>query len=296
VAGPDKPAAAPDPDGTQLPDRSGRPVEFVQSLERGLAVIRAFDADSPALTVSDVARITQLTRAAARRFLLTLVDLGYIRSDGRMFALTPRVLELGYAYLGSISLPEVALPHMERLVAEVHESCSVSVLDATDIVYVARVPTRRIMTVAITVGTRFPAYATSMGRVLLSGLDEAALEHYLSTTERHKLTPTTVTDPDALRSVIMQVRLDGWCLVDQELEVGLRSLAVPIHGAGGEVVAALNVSAPASRDSAEGARQALLPALQATAKAVSADLAITERSSSGTASARRRHGNHTLGD
>ena len=136
--------------------------DFVQSLERGLAVIRAFDADHPQLTLSEVARATGLTRAAARRFLLTLVELGYVRTDGRLFALRPRVLELGYAYLSSLSLPEVALPHLEALVAEVHESSSLSVLDGEDVVYVARVPTKRIMTVAISVGTHFPAYATSM--------------------------------------------------------------------------------------------------------------------------------------
>ena len=146
----------------------GRAPHFVQSLERGLAVIRAFDEHNVELTLSDVARSTGLTRAAARRFLLTLADLGYVRTDGRWFSLSPRVLELGYAYLSSLSLPEVAEPHMERLVAEVHESSSVSVLDGEDIVYVARVPTSRIMTVSINVGTRFPAYATSMGRVLLA--------------------------------------------------------------------------------------------------------------------------------
>ena len=152
----------------------GRAPHFVQSLERGLAVIRAFDEHNPELTLSDVARSTGLTRAAARRFLLTLADLGYVRTDGRWFSLSPRILELGYAYLSSQSLTEVAEPHLERLVAEVHESSSVSVLDGEDIVYVARVPTSRIMTVSINVGTRFPAYATSMGRVLLAAFERRA--------------------------------------------------------------------------------------------------------------------------
>jgi IclR family pca regulon transcriptional regulator len=146
---------------------------YVQSLQRGLAVIRAFDAGHPELTLSEVARLCGLTRAAARRFLLTLADLGYVRTDGRLFSLTPRVLELGYAFLSSLTLPEVAEPHLERLVAEVRESSSLSVLDGDDIVYVARVPTSRIMTVAINVGTRFPAYATSMGRVLLAALPDS---------------------------------------------------------------------------------------------------------------------------
>src|SRR5665647_13762 len=140
--------------------------DFVQSLERGLAVIKAFDAEDRELTLSDVARKTGLTRAAARRFLHTLVTLGYVRSDKRMFSMRPRVLELGYAYLSGLSLPEVAQPHLEELTAAVHESTSISVLDGDMVVYVARVAAKRIMAVGITVGTRFPAYATSMGRVL----------------------------------------------------------------------------------------------------------------------------------
>jgi IclR family pca regulon transcriptional regulator len=175
----------------------------VQSLERGLAVIRAFDGEHPRLTLSDVSRRTGLTRAAARRFLLTLVALGYVHNDGREFTLRPRVLDLGFAYLSSMGLPEVALPHMETLVADVHESSSMSVLDGSDVVYVARVPTRRrIMTVSIAVGTRFPAYATSMGRVLLADLDEDALGEYLATTELTKLTATTVHDETRLRRVL----------------------------------------------------------------------------------------------
>src|SRR4051812_49130784 len=214
--------------------------DFVQSLERGLAVIRAFDADHPQLTLSEVARATGLTRAAARRFLLTLVELGYVRTDERLFSLRPRVLELGYAYLSSLSLPEVALPHLEALVAEVHESSSLSVLDGEDVVYVARVPTKRIMTVAISVGTHFPAYATSMGRVLLAAQPDAWLDEYLATAELRPLTRRTVTDPAKLRAVVLRARAQGFTLVDQELEEGLRSLAVPIHGDDGRVVAAMN--------------------------------------------------------
>ena len=167
---------------------------FVQSLERGLAVIRAFGPEDPELTLSDVARRTGLTRAAARRFLLTLADLGYVRSDGRLFALTPRVLDLGYAYLSSLSLPEVAEPHLERLAAEVRESSSVSVLDGDEIVYVGRVPTSRIMRVAINVGTRFPAYATSMGRVLLAALEPDELDAYLARAEIRPLTARAIAD------------------------------------------------------------------------------------------------------
>jgi IclR family pca regulon transcriptional regulator len=249
-------------------------VHFVQSLERGLAVIRAFGADRPQLTLSEVARETGLTRAAARRFLLTLCDLGYVRSDGRLFSLTPRVLELGYAFLSSLSLTEVAEPHLERMVAEIHESSSVSVLDGDDIVYVARVPTSRIMRVSINVGTRFPAYATSMGRVLLAGLPEPALEEYLARVELHRLSSHTVRTAAALRREVGRVRAQGWAMVDQELEEGLRSIAAPVHDRSGRVVAAANVSAHASRWSAEALRRDLLPQLLATAERIEADLRV----------------------
>src|SRR5690349_20588165 len=202
--------------------------EFVQSLERGLAVIRAFDADHPELTLSEVARATGLTRAAARRFLHTLVNLGYMRSDGRRFALRPKILELGYAFLSSQTLPEVAAPYLEQLVEKVHESSSVSVLDGAEVVYVARVPTKRIMTVAISVGTRFPAFATSMGRVLLAGQSDDWLAGYLLSTPLTSLTARTIDDPTRLRAELARIRRQGWALVDQELEEGLRSVAAPI--------------------------------------------------------------------
>jgi IclR family transcriptional regulator, pca regulon regulatory protein len=251
-----------------------RAPHFVQSLERGLAVIRAFDAEHPELTLSDVARATGLTRAAARRFLLTLCDLGYVHTDGRRFALSARVLELGYAYLSALTLPEVATPHLERLVAEVRESSSVSVLDGDDIVYVARVPTSRIMRVAINVGTRFPAYATSMGRVQLAGLPEAQLDAYLERAELRRLTAHTVAEPGALRVELDRIRAQGWALVDQELEEGLRSIAAPIRDGSGAVVAAVNVSAHASRASREAVRKTLLPPLLAAARRIEADLRV----------------------
>jgi IclR family pca regulon transcriptional regulator len=249
-----------------------RSTDFVQSLERGLAVIRTFDAEHPDLSLSDVARATGLPRAAARRFLLTLVDLGYVRSDGKLFSLRPRILELGYAYLSSIALPDVAQPHLESLAAKVHESCSLSVLDSGDIIYVARVPTRRIMTVAINVGTRFPAYATSMGRVLLAALPAAEQADYLANTELRHLTPKTISDPTKLAATLARIATAGYALVDQELEVGLRSIAVPVHDADHKVVAALNVSMHVGRGSADAARRELLPHLRDTAAAIEADL------------------------
>jgi IclR family transcriptional regulator, pca regulon regulatory protein len=254
-----------------------RSSDFVQSLERGLAVIRAFDADHAELTLSDVARATDLTRAAARRFLHTLVDLGYVRTDGRLFALRPRVLELGYSFLSSMSLPELALPHMEQLSATIKESCSVAVLDADDIVYVARVVTRRIMTVAINVGTRFPAYATSMGRVLLAHQPDDWLDHYLSVTQLDPITPKTVTDPAELRRDLERVRAQGYCVVDQELEIGLRSLAVPIRAASGQVIAAMNVSLHVSRGSIDAARREMLPLMQDCAGAIETDFGMRDR-------------------
>jgi IclR family pca regulon transcriptional regulator len=255
--------------GSPGPQRGG---EFVQSLERGLAVIRAFDAEHPELTLSDVARATGLTRAAARRFLLTLLELGYVRTDGRAFSLRPRVLELGYSYVSSIGLPEVAQPHMEALVAQVHESCSLSVLDGRDIVYVARVPTHRIMAVVITVGTRFPAYATSMGRVLLAGLAPDALDEYLSGAQLVALTPKTIADETQLRRALKRVAGAGYAMVDQELEVGLRSIAVPVR-VKGQVAAALNVSMHVGQRTADSARREILPLLRDTARVIEDDLA-----------------------
>lgn len=246
--------------------------DFVQSLERGLSVIRAFDSVRPELTLSEVATATGMTRAAARRFLLTLAELGYVRSDGRRFSLTPRVLQLGYAYLSGLTLPEVAEPHLKALVAEVNESSSVSVLDDTEVVYVARVPTRRIMTVTITVGTRFPAYATSMGRVLLAGLSDEDFEKYLAGARLDRLTSRTVNSVEALRTEIVRVRSQGWALVNQELEEGLRALAAPIRGRSGRVVAAVNVSSHASRTSMETMRREMLPPLLAAARSIEADL------------------------
>jgi len=244
----------------------------VQSLDRGLAVVRAFDAEHHELTLSDVARVTGLTRAAARRFLHTLVALGYVRTDGRLFALRPRVLELGHIYLSALRLPEIARPHMEELALLVRESCSLSVLDGGEVVYVARVNGTQIMASMISVGTRFPAYATSMGRVLLAHSDAGWLADHLAGTRMEPITRNTITDPATLATALARVRADGYCLVDQELEEGLRSIAVPVRDAAGAVVAAMNVSAHVSRGGPEVLR-AELPALRETADLVTAAVA-----------------------
>ena len=247
--------------------------QFVQSLARGLAVIRAFDNQNPRMTLSDVAKRTDLSRATARRFLLTLADLGYVRTDGRTFELTPAVLALGYSFLSSLTLPQLAQPHLELLSAEVHESTSAAILDAGDIVYVSRIPAKRIMSVAITVGTRFPAYATSMGRVLLAGLPAPDLRRYLDAVDVAPLTATTLSSSAGLEAELDSVRHQGWAVVDQELEIGLRSMAAPIRDAAGTVVAAINVSMRAKLGDGLDQVDAIRPHLLATAAAISADVA-----------------------
>jgi IclR family transcriptional regulator, pca regulon regulatory protein len=245
---------------------------FLQGLERGLAVIRAFSADAPSLTLSEVARAVGITPATARRILLTLEELGYVRSDSRRFSLTPRVLALGWAYLSSLDLGELAGPFMEELSAKTRESCSIATLDLPDIVYVARVPTSRIMTVALGVGARLPAYPTSMGRVLLADLADDELTAYLSTLQAESLTDRTVTSPDKLRATIDRARTDDYALVDQELELGLRSIAAPIRNARGRTIAALNVSAHASRSTPTSLRADVLPHLRSTAAQITTAL------------------------
>ncbi|GAB3520355.1 IclR family transcriptional regulator domain-containing protein [Arthrobacter monumenti] len=256
--------------------------QYVQSLARGLSVIRAFDSDSPEMTLSEVARKTGLTRATARRFLLTLVELGYVRTDGRLFVLTARVLELGYSYLSGLSLPEIAQPHLEQLSIDLHESTSASVLDGHEIVYVARVPTRRIMTVGINLGTRFPAYATSMGRVHLAALSPGQLDDYLAAAELKPLTSNTVHEPERLREVLGRVRRQGYALVDEELEAGLRSIAAPVRDRSGRVTAAINVSAQTSGVTVESIVSDYLPRLLKTVSAIEADLLAATPSGTGT--------------
>lgn len=247
------------------------PADFVQSLERGLAVLKCFDATHVSMTLSQVAQRTGLTRAAARRFLLSLETLGYVRLDERLFTLTPRVLELGYAYLSTLPLHDVAQPHLDSLTATVHESSSLAVLDRHEVVYVARAAAPRITAVTISVGTRLPAYATSLGRVLLAGLRRPALEEYLASVRPKPLTGRTVTDPGELRRAIDVVRAQGYAVVDQELESGLRSAAAPVRDRFGTVTGAVNVSTLADRVSLEVLRRRLIPALLAAAARIDAD-------------------------
>lgn len=246
--------------------------DVVDAVARALTLLEAFDAEHPTMTVSGAAELTGLTRATARRILLTLVRQGFAAQTDAGFRLTPRVLRLGYAFLSTMPVAERAQPHMRALADRVRESCSVATLDGGDIVYLARVPASRSMTITLGVGARLPAYPTSMGRVLLAALDEPALEHYLSTTPLEALTPHTITDPEALRAELDRVRADGYALVDQEREEGVRSAGAPLRGTRGEVVAALNVSVNAARVSMERLSGEVVPLLLETAAAVSADL------------------------
>jgi IclR family pca regulon transcriptional regulator len=241
----------------------------VQSFARGLSVIRAFNAERPSMTLSEVAAEAGLTRAGARRILLTLNQLGYVAAEGRQFRLTARILDLGFAYLSSMPFWDLAEPIMEALVDEVHESSSASVLDGTDIVYVLRVPTHKIMTISLGPGSRLPAYCTSMGRVLLSGLDDAEVDSVLRRSKIEARTTQTITDRSELRRVIAEVRHRGWALVNQELEEGLISISAPIRDRNGRILAALNVSGQANRTSPQQMVKRFLPPLRAAANRLS---------------------------
>jgi IclR family transcriptional regulator, pca regulon regulatory protein len=242
---------------------------FVQSFARGLAVIRSFDAQTPSQTLSEVAARTGLTRAGARRILLTLGHLGYVQTQDRRFSLMPRILDLGFAYLSSQPLWHVAEPEIEALVEEVKESSSVSVLDGSEIIYVIRVPTHKIMSINLGIGSRLPAHCTSMGRVLLSGLSPSELDARLAAHPPTALTPRTIVDVNVLASTILQARTNGWCLVNQELELGLVSLAAPITDRSGKIVAALNISGQYNRTPPKYMREKALPLLLKAAQKIS---------------------------
>ncbi|EPD56884.1 IclR family transcriptional regulator domain-containing protein [Streptomyces sp. HGB0020] len=248
--------------------------EFVESLARGLTVLTAFGEGRAELTLTDVAKATGLARATARRALITYEHLGLVRARDRVFELTPRVLSLGYPPLSRTSLPGIAAPHMAELARHVHESTSLAVLSGADIQYTARVATSRIMSVNITVGTRLPAYATSMGRVLLADLPAA--DRPLPRPLR-PFTPHTLTDPDALARLLDTVRTRGHALTDQELEEGLRSIAVPVRDRTGRAVAALNVATHVARHTVEECERDLLPALRTTADRIEEDLRVAGR-------------------
>ncbi len=243
-------------------------------MARGFAVIKAFSSQPESLTIADVSRRTGFSRAVSRRFLLTLVELGYVADADGLFRLTPRVLELGYTYLSTNPLAGVAQPVMEEVVGALHESCSVSVLDADDIVYVARVPAKRIMAINLAVGSRLPAHPTSMGRVLLAALPPDALDAYLGRVSLRALTDRTITRPAELRRILDEVRERGWAMVDQQVEVGVRSVAAPIRDRSGRTIAAINVSSHASRVNLKEMRARHLPLVIEAARRISVSLGV----------------------
>jgi IclR family pca regulon transcriptional regulator len=238
---------------------------YVQSFARGLSVIRSFSAAAPSQSLTDVAAKTGLDRAGARRILLTLQALGYVAQEGRQFRLTARILDLGYAYLSTTPLWNLAEPVMEDLVREVQESCSISVLEGTEIVYILRVPTSQIMAINLAIGSRLPAWCSSMGRVLLAGLPPEQLAQVIAQSDLTPRTRFTETAPTRLGKIMAQVRADGHAVVNQELEEGLCSIAVPLFDRAGNVIAAMNLSGNANRVSPAQMTRKLLPSLKSAA-------------------------------
>ena len=248
--------------------------DFIEALARGLDVIRAFGPHRPTMSLSEVAIATELARPTARRMLLTLEELGYVRSAQGRFSLTPRVLELGMAYIGSTSIWDIARPHMEQLVSHTHESSSLAQLDGSDIVYVARVAVPKIITLAVTIGTRFPALQTSLGKVLLSALSLDELERVLAQPGRSGITPLWQPSIEERNRVLCEVRTRGWALTDEHLAHGIRSIAAPVRDGSSHVVAAINVTVHAAETSIEVLTVQYLPLLLQTAQAISADWAL----------------------
>jgi IclR family transcriptional regulator, pca regulon regulatory protein len=256
-----------------MPPRAAQESHYVRALDRGLTIITAFNAERPELSVSDVAEITGITRAAARRFLLTLLDLGYVSSGGRTFTLTPKVLELGYSYLSVLSLPEIARPYMSALVEEVGQGVSIAVLDGTESVNVGRVEkTDSLVRVSVPVGTRLPAFCNSMGRVLLAALSAEDLDRYFEAAVLEPRTPRTITDPEKLRKQLRKEAQRGYAVINQELEEGLISIAVPLHNLHSEVVAAMNLTMHAMRPEVRVMERDYLPPLKAAADKIDAAL------------------------
>ena len=254
------------PPTAQLDGFRGDP-NFMTSLARGLLVIQAFSTRKRQLSISQLSKKTGLSRASVRRCLYTLSKLGFAGSDdGRNFFLKPRVLALGHSYLSSMPLATAAQPALEHVSHILHESCSIATLDALDIIYVARANVTRIMSIDLGVGSRLPAFCTSMGRVLLANLPPQELESTLQKIEFTRYTDRTVTSVEKLRLVLSTVRRDGYSIVDQELELGLRSMAVPIQNPTGRVVAALNVGTHAQRAGTQEMLSRFLPHLRAAAQ------------------------------
>lgn len=247
--------------------------DFMTSLARGLAVVQAFQERKRHLTIAQISHRTEIPRAAVRRCLHTLIKLGYATTDGRTYSLLPKVLTLGHAYLSSTPLAVSAQPYLDRMSEQLHEACNMATLEGEDILYIARsATTQRLISVDLSVGGRLPAYCTSMGRILLSALDDATLREYLLNVDLQPKTSKTLTNREELAQCLEQVRQQGWCIVDQELEQGLRSIAVPVYDASGQVLAALNVSTHAGRVSRSELEQRFLPIMLAASRDLSSQL------------------------
>ena len=267
---PTMPASA---DPADIHRRPGEDKEFMTTLARGLAVLGSFGAGRAEMTLSEAAAASALSRATARRVLRTLTELGYVNQSGRKFSLAPRILELGFAYLSTQSWIDRAEPLMKELSHALRESCSAAILQGNEIVYVARMPApHRLMSTTIAIGTRLPAFHTSLGRAQLGFLDEADLRARLAATTVVGYTPRTIVDPDALVARIAADHAQGYSIVDEELEKGLRSLAVPIVTRGGDNIGAINLSAHSSRTSRAELRDQFLPRLSAVAREISRSL------------------------
>lgn len=246
--------------------------EYVRSVERGLAALRCFTVENPSRTVSELAAETGLSRAVARRIVITLQQLGYVGTDGREYFLLPRVLELGYAYLSSSGFSEVARPHLEEMNRAIGEACSVGVLSDRDVIYVARAQSRRVMTMSLGIGARLDALPTAVGRVLLAGMPDDEIQRLLEAAPILAHTSLTVTDAGRLMELIREIREQGWAISDQELEIGIRTASAPILSEDGTVVAAVNVATHSSRISLAELADEVLPQVRATAVAIGDDL------------------------
>ncbi len=251
---------------TKTPREAPEDKEFMATLARGLAVLGCFGKQRPTMTLSEAATAAQLSRATARRILRTLVELGYVTQNGRDFSLSPNILKLGFAYLATQSWIERAQPLLKELSERLHEFASAAILEGAEIVYVARVPTRRIMSASIAVGSRLPAFHTALGRVMLGYLDEAELWRRLKSLRVDAYTPSTITDLQALFDRVRADHEQGFAIVDEELERGLRALAVPVVDRQGQAIGAINLSTHSARTTRNEMRDHFLPALRAVAE------------------------------
>jgi len=256
------------PDGQE--NSVAKDKEFMLTLAKGLAVLNSFGRDRPTMTLSQAAQCVDLSRATARRVLHTLVKLGYVEQNGRQFAPSPRMMQLGFTYISSQSWIERAVPLMKDLSERVHEACSAAILEGTEIIYVARIPARRIMSATLAVGSRLPAFHSSMGRIQIGFLDEAEIWRRLKSVRIEAMTPATITDLQALHERILDDHRKGFSIVDEELERGLRSIAVPIADRDGQCVGAINLSTHSTRTTRNALRETFLPELKTVAAKVSA--------------------------